>query len=163
MLAPNTNRRTRRAAARDDKDLGRSIVPTNSRSNDQSQGSHGNIAICPPCGVKFTPLTSRQRYCSVRCRVAAFRASRKSCNATDDARPGNEKINAVRQDPIKKAQINEGVRNAKNWARRPPIYGPRQVIEDEVFAGREWHQVVSDDGVVSLVAKLGKPLIRGTP
>jgi hypothetical protein len=36
------------------------------------------------------------------------------------------------------------------------------VIEAEVFRGREWRQEVSADGVVSLVAKYSKPLLRGT-
>jgi hypothetical protein len=34
------------------------------------------------------------------------------------------------------------------------------VIEAEVFAGREWRQEVSADGVVCLVAKYSKPLIE---
>jgi hypothetical protein len=58
-------------------------------------------------------------------------------------------------DPPKKSNGVNGLQAAKSGS-TPAIYGPRQIIEREVIGGCDWHEVVSPDGVVCMVAQLGR-------
>jgi hypothetical protein len=57
--------------------------------------------------------------------------------------------------PIKKSNGFNGLQAAKSRS-TPGIYGPREVIATELFAGLDWSSVASPDGVICMVARLGR-------
>jgi hypothetical protein len=103
-----------------------------------SRGPQASLLPCTHCGTKFAPRKPWQLYCSPRCRLAGFRGA-DAFHETDDAPPQNRKIIDVRPN----VALGSG-----------GICAPRDVIEGELFAGRNWRETVSADGVASMVARI---------
>jgi hypothetical protein len=111
--------------------------------------------ICLGCGRQVERHARQQRYCSLECRKgesAGFQSARAQCTSSS-------KQNAVRASngfgpdgPPEKA--NDFRRLAKG------VFGPARVMAAEIFAGREWREVVSHDGVRSYVSILRQPALR---
>jgi len=105
---------------------------------------------CAMCGRTVTRRSRQQKYCSDRCRDFARRENndrttiKNSVLGQDTRKPTN---------PLKKLNGFNGLQAAKSGS-IPRIYGPRQVIERELFAGCDWHEEVSPDGVVVQVTQL---------
>ena len=114
--------------------------------------------LCPACGKRTKRKSRQQVYCSPKCRKAGAYA-----------RNGRTAINF----PASVRHTGLGTKSPKNVngfnALHPPksassagIVAPRAVIEAEVFAGREWREIESRDGVTSHITTLRKPaLVRG--
>ena len=105
---------------------------------------------CEACGRTVMRRSRQQRFCSDRCRDFARRENNASTAfknpvvGEDTGKPTN---------PPKKSSGVNGLHGAKSGS-TPRIFGPRQVIERELFGGREWHEEVSPHGVVTQVARL---------
>ena len=105
---------------------------------------------CDACGRTVVRCSRQQRFCSDRCRDFARRennaptAFKNPVVGEDTGKPTN---------PTKKLNGFNGLRGAKSGS-TPRIFGPRQVIERELFGGRDWHEEVSPHGVVTQVARL---------
>jgi phage FluMu protein Com len=105
---------------------------------------------CAVCGRVVARASRQQRFCSARCRKRHAYAE----NARTDVF-----VSALGQhsgsgtNPPKKSNGFNGVQAAKSGS-NPPIYAPPWVIERELFAGRDWHEAVSPDGVVTKIARL---------
>jgi len=103
---------------------------------------------CEACGRTVRRRSRQQKYCSDRCRQFALRennartAFKNPVLGQDTGRVTN---------PPKKLNGFNGLQAAKT---RPTsrIYGPRDVIEAELFAGLDWTAVESSDGVTCMVA-----------
>lgn len=112
------------------------------------------LITCERCGHPFLQRSIRaQRYCSDRCRVAAYRGAGRVTNegvATPIATP-LDKI-AVRPRVI--AETPGKSHSLHGRKQGGSIAGPPHVIAVEVVAGRAWRQVSSVDGVVCEVALL---------
>jgi hypothetical protein len=104
------------------------------------------------CGRTVTRHSRQQRYCSDRCRDFARRenkartANKNSVLGEDTGKPTN---------PPKKLNGFNELQAAKSGS-TPRIHAPRRVIERELFAGRDWREEVSPDGVTVQVAQLGR-------
>jgi hypothetical protein len=110
---------------------------------------------CEACGRSVTRRSKQQRFCSARCRQFALRENRAR---TAIKNPVLGMDTGPVTNPPKKLNGFNGLQGAKLGS-TPRIYGPRHVLERELFAGSDWQQVVSPDGVVTQVARLG----RATP
>jgi hypothetical protein len=131
-------RQTREAArhghadtqARDDNDLG---------------GRAGNAAICTACSAPLHPKpgSRRQRYCGAACRQAGHRRALK--------RAGQAKVPLSRSTEIS-PPISSSVPMV--FTDQVPRVNavPRAVIEVELIAGRDWHEMTSADGAICAVA-----------
>jgi hypothetical protein len=64
--------------------------------------------------------------------------------------------------PLKKSNDFNELQAAKSWS-TPHIFGPREVIERELFTGRDWVLLVSPDGVVCAAASLRKRRLARLP
>lgn len=106
----------------------------------------GNAMTCANCGASLQPKrgSRRQRYCDDACRKTAFRAAKWLARY--------EVPEAGRSVEILPA-ISTAI--PPDFADRPPrIYGPRNVIEAEVFGGRQWREIVSANGVRAFVTDM---------
>jgi endogenous inhibitor of DNA gyrase (YacG/DUF329 family) len=103
---------------------------------------------CEACGRNVTRHSRQQRYCSDRCREWAKGQGRvrKSFLGRDTGASPN---------PPKKLNGFNGLQAAKSGSTLR-IFGPRRVIERELIAGRDWHEEISPDGVVTQVTRLGR-------
>jgi hypothetical protein len=105
---------------------------------------------CAACGRTVTRHSRQQRYCSDRCRDFIRRenkartAIKNPVVVVDTAKPTN---------PPKKSNGFNSLQAAKSGS-TPRICAPRHVLERELFAGRDWHQEISPDGVVVQVTQL---------
>jgi hypothetical protein len=106
---------------------------------------------CPVCGRIVARKTRQQRFCSDRCRERSKESergkerSRKALMGWHTGAP---------TEPLKKANNFsrfEQPKSGSSIARKPFL---DEVIEAEVFGGREWRQVTSSDGVVCQVSTL---------
>jgi len=105
---------------------------------------------CEACGRTVARRSRQQKYCSDRCRDFARREN----NArTAFKNPVVGQDTGKRTNPFKKSNGFNGLHGAKSRS-TPRIFGPRQVIERELFGGRDWTPVVSPDGVIAQVARL---------
>jgi hypothetical protein len=103
---------------------------------------------CESCGRTVARKGRGQRWCSDRCRERAKNRTRKAgLGGYTGAPPTPQKI------------VNEinGVRGPKSQL-YPGIFAPAYIVRAEVFTGRQWAPVVSDDGVVCHVRR--KPAAR---
>ena len=98
---------------------------------------------CEACGRTVARRSRQQKYCSDRCRDFARRennartAFKNPVVGQDTGRVTN---------PPKKSNGFNGLHGA-NPGPTPRIYGPRRVIDVELFGGRDWHEESSPDGV----------------
>jgi hypothetical protein len=104
---------------------------------------HGNAGACTVCGKLINPKrgSRRQRYCSYRCRDEARRTRNFAVSAT--TRRGSQAIpRSVENKPINSngCKADFAGRGSSPSSRKLRIEGPRDIIEAEVFRGREWRQ-----------------------
>jgi len=105
---------------------------------------------CAMCGRTVMRRSRQQKYCSDRCRDFTRRenngrtAIKNPVVVVDTAKPTNppKKLNGFNELQLGKSGSN------------PRIFAPWHVIERELFVGRDWHEEVSPDGVVTQVAQV---------
>jgi hypothetical protein len=89
-----------------------------------------------------------QQFCSKRCRQQAH-YEKSIAEGRFDPVLGQD--SALPTTPLKKLNGFNGLQAAKSRS-NPRIFGPRDVIEVELFAGHDWTPVVSPNGVTCMVA-----------
>jgi hypothetical protein len=111
---------------------------------------HGNAATCGACGEQMAPKrgSRRQRYCSTRCRADAHRGRKNSISGHS-----GRALRSVQNRPV-----NSIACKGDFACRGYGIEGPRDVIA-QVFAGRAWDEIISEDGVRSLVSDLPRRML----
>jgi hypothetical protein len=139
----------------------------------QLQVHRGNAATCQRCGK---PLAAKRtgrkpRYCSARCRDAHRRQLNFDFCATTRAaitgafkNPARYPHQAKPRNAKNSPAISSGCR--ANLAGRGSVDKAlwRSIVEREVFAGRDWREVTSSDGVKSEVTMLRpRPLREVAP
>src|SRR5262249_60950736 len=107
---------------------------------------------CEICGRTVVRRSRQQRFCSDRCRQFTLREN-KARTAFKNPVLGQDTGRVT--NPPKKSNGVNGLQ-AVNPGPTPPIYGPRWVIERELLGGRDWHEEISPDGVLTQVARLRK-------
>jgi hypothetical protein len=90
-----------------------------------------------------TRASRQQKYCSTRCRQQAHYGKLVAEGRFD---PISGQDTALPTNPPKKSNGVNNLQGAKSGS-TPDIYGPRDVIDAELFAGRDWTPIVSPDGV----------------
>jgi len=98
---------------------------------------------CPACGHVVERKARQQRFCSPRCKENARQRTRKASLGQDTRAPTH---------PHKFVNENNTLQNRK-WRPSLGISAPPAVISEELFAGREWERVTSEDGVTCLVSR----------
>jgi hypothetical protein len=117
---------------------------------------------CLTCNDPFAsnPIGRRKKYCSARCRKAAFRStSQHFATAMDDG--SKTKIKTLYAPLIQNTERNDvkspcAARSDKTKKKTlgRGVVGPRCVIEAEINGALTWTTITSSDGVRSLVAQL---------
>jgi hypothetical protein len=102
------------------------------------------------CGRAVARASRQQKFCSVRCRQQAHYEKLVAEGRFD---PVLGQDTALPTNPPEKLNGVNDLRGGKAGS-TPRIFGPRDVIDVELFADRDWAPVVSPDGVVSQVARL---------
>ena len=126
------------------------LVHSDTRSPRNPQAARRDTPVkCPVCGRVVPRASRRQRFCSARCRQQAHYGKLVAEGRFD---PVLGQDTALPTNPPKKFSDINGLQAAKTWS-TPRIFGPRQVIERELFAGREWHEEISPVGLVTQVAR----------
>ena len=104
---------------------------------------------CLSCGRTVARNARQQNYCSTKCRKRNWGKKRcRKAGLTTDTREATNSPKLV-------SKINS-VRVTKSGP-IPPVFGLAHIIHAEVFAGRKWKQVTSQDGVTCLVAQAVSP------
>jgi hypothetical protein len=104
---------------------------------------------CAVCGRVVPRASRQQKFCSARCRKRHAYAE----NArTDVFSNGLGQHSGNGANPPKKSNGFNGLQAAESRS-TPSIYGPRRVIERELVADRDWHAVISPDGVAGEVTQ----------
>lgn len=104
-----------------------------------------NAPIQCPCGRAAPRKTRQQRYCSEKCRKRKWGEMR--CRKAGLGRDTGEATN-----PIKFVSNINGLQATKSRP-SPCILAPAVVIDRELFAGRKWERVTSEDGVSCLIVR----------
>ena len=132
---------------------------TNGSGRD-AQVRHGNAASCQNCGEPIIPKrgSRRQRFCNSRCKDEARRNRNNAiCGRArypSGPVPRSVKNSHANSNGCKADFAGRGSVDKALW---------RSIVELEVYAGRDWSEVVSSDGVVSQVAMLWPRALRGVP
>lgn len=128
----------------------RQPVPANSTGagNMQAVSKH-EFVRCPVCESKFRRRARQQRYCSPPC----MRKANYLRKAGSGLLLGQDTA-LVRNPPKSSREIN--ALQAAKLRSSARIIGPRAATQSEIFAGREWREVVSTSGVTSYVSPIGK-------
>jgi endogenous inhibitor of DNA gyrase (YacG/DUF329 family) len=105
---------------------------------------------CPVCGRAAQRKSRNQRFCSARCRKRDYEKN----GRTRVIFAGLGLDTRDHDAPSQKPNGFNGLQAAKSGS-TPRIHGPRDVIATELFNGRDWIPVVSPDGVIAHVARLG--------
>ena len=115
------------------------------------------LVICPACGRRIERTARHQIFCSPECRKSTFQEKGRCLTPkTENKTLYGPPIQKCGTKPLKNI-------NPINHLQKR-IFGPRHVLEVEVFAGRAWREVVSSGGVVvSHVAQLRPPALRRAP
>jgi hypothetical protein len=103
---------------------------------------------CPVCNKRVQRRARQQSYCSRKCRQ---RAHYDKSVAEGGFHPLLGKDTGLPTNPPQKS-CNFSELQATKTGSSLRIYGPARVIERELFAGRDWCEATSTDGVVCLVA-----------
>jgi hypothetical protein len=120
------------------------------------QAAHRNVPVhCPVCDRTVQRKSRNQQFCSTRCRQQAHYEKSVAEGRFDPVLGGQA---ALPTSTPKKSNGTNGLQAAKSRS-TSCICGPRDVIEVELFAGRDWTPAVSPDGVVCMVAAR----LRGRP
>jgi len=109
---------------------------------------------CPICECKFSRRSRQQRYCSPPC----MRKANYIRKAGSGLLLGQ--YTAFVPNPPKSSREINNLQRAKTQS-SARIIGPPAVIQGEVFAGREWREVISAGGVKSFVCQLRKSALVG--
>jgi hypothetical protein len=120
--------------------------PNRARHRDQ-------MVICPGCERRVARKSRQQTYCSTRCRKRGAYAKNGRNGRTAIYSDGLGRDSGLGTDPHRK----DNDFNALQWSKSGSstgIHGARRVVEAELFAGREWREVTSSDGVRSQVGQL---------
>ena len=96
----------------------------------------------------MTRASRQQKYCSTRCRQQAHYGKLVAEGRFD---PISGQDTALPTNPPKKFNGVNNLQGAKTGS-TSRIFGPRDVIDAELFAGRDWTPVVSPDGVTCMIA-----------
>ena len=104
---------------------------------------------CEACGHAVIRRSRQQRFCSDRCRDFARRENN-ARTAFKNPVVGQDTGKPTK--PPKKSNGFNSLQAAKSGS-TPRIFGLRRVIERELFAGCDWHEETSPDGVVIQVAR----------
>ena len=121
---------------------------------------HGNAVTCQNCGEPIIPKrgSRRQRFCNSRCKDEARRNRNNAiCGRArypSGSMPRSVKNSHANSNGCKADFGGRGSVDKALW---------RAIVETEVFAGRDWHEVTSADGVVSQVAVMRPRVLRGVP
>jgi len=98
---------------------------------------------CASCNKTVERQSRRQQFCSKKCCERARKRTRKAGLGTNTRAPAN---------PPKFGNKINGL-----WPSKPRPYpgisAPAAVIHGELFAGRKWEPVTSEDGVTCLIAR----------
>lgn len=109
---------------------------------------------CEFCDREVARASRRQRFCSKRCRQQAHYEKLVAEGRFD---PILDRDSALPTNPHKKLNGLNALQAAKSGS-NPRIYGPRRVIEAELFRGGNWSSITSPDGVTVSVTRLwGRP------
>jgi hypothetical protein len=100
--------------------------------------------ICAGCGRQVARRARQQRFCSARCQEKARTRVRKTVLGRDTRAPRN---------PPKKHKQFKALQRAKMLS-STRIWGPADVIDAEVWGGREWQPAISGGGVEIEVGRL---------
>jgi hypothetical protein len=118
------------------------------RQADVLHGHHRDAPVrCPVCDKRVQRRARQQTYCSRKCRQRAHYDKSVAEGRFDPTNP-----------PQKFRNFSELQATKTGSSLR--IYGPAGVIERELFAGRDWCEATSTDGVVCLVASLSRTPTR---
>jgi hypothetical protein len=115
---------------------------------------------CASCGREVARQARRQKFCSARCKERARTRVRSGAQAS---RPVRAKQNRARAnlptDPPKNINQVNAARRAKGG-----IVAPVDILDVEVFGGRDWRPATSSGGVSIQVGRLRqRALMRGRP
>jgi hypothetical protein len=122
------------------------LTTSPSNASNTTQGARRRCATNKPLAIK---RTGRPRsYCSDRCRDAGRRQANFAVSAR--TRPDHQRCHET---PKKAVQV-QCFPAATQSIDPPRISGPRNVLEAELIARRQWHQAASRDGVICQVAQL---------
>jgi hypothetical protein len=122
--------------------------------NGPTQGARRRCANCDkPLAIKQTGRT--RLYCSARCRDARRRQANFAVSA--QTRPGHPRCHETPKKVVRAQCFPVATQSIDP----PRISGPRNVLEAELIAGRQWHQAASPDGVICQVAQLAPRAIDG--
>ena len=118
-----------------------------------NRARHRNdMVVCPGCERRVARKSRQQTYCSPKCRARGHYKK----NGRGRVFYGDwGRDSAFLTDPL----IKDSDFNALQWSKSGSstgIVGPQHVIQAEVFGSREWHEVISADGVRSQVSTLGR-------
>jgi hypothetical protein len=116
--------------------------------NQQQRARRDAPFQCACCGRGVARATLHQKFCSARCRVTHFRKNGHTAIISGGLGQATGRVTH----PPKKLNGFKILQAAKSGS-TPAICGPQRVIERELFAGREWHEQVSPDGVAIQVTR----------
>jgi hypothetical protein len=105
---------------------------------------------CPVCDKRVQRKARQQIYCSRKCRQQAHYGK---LVAEGRFNPVLGKDTGLPTNPPRKS-CNFSKLQATKTGSNLRICGPARVTERELFAGRDWREATSTDGVVCLVASL---------
>jgi hypothetical protein len=115
-------------------DIGNATVTASNRDQ---------MVVCPGCERRVARKSRQQVYCSSKCRKRGAYAKNGRTAIYSD---GLGHDSGLGTDPHRK----DNDFNALQWSKSGSsagILGQRRIIAAEVFAGREWQEAVSEDGV----------------
>jgi hypothetical protein len=114
--------------------------------------------ICVRCGRDVPRRARQQKFCSNRCREATKERSRKT--GVDAKKVGGRyPTTSAPPNPPKRVNSFNVLRTPKTQSRLSQKLR-RQVIETEIFGGREWQPGVSSGGVAYEVSRLRPRALR---
>jgi hypothetical protein len=120
-------------------------TPNISRTPHIQAARRDTLVRCPTCGATVSRAARQQRFCSTRCRKRAIRGP---------ARYQTSKNNfaSLCEPLIENHGTNPPKNTNRNNAPQRGISGPKSVVQVEIVEARAWAEVVSSDGVRSLVS-----------
>ena len=107
---------------------------------------------CVVCGRVVARTSRQQKFCSVRCRQRNAYAENVRTGVFTDVLSQDT---ALPTKPTQKPNGFNDLRVAKLGS-SSRIYGPGRVVEAELFTGMDWSPATSPNGVVCVVARLGR-------
>lgn len=103
-----------------------------------------DVVVCAHCGEDTPRRSHRQKYCSDECKEKARTRVRKSFLGSDTGAPTKAKKKR------RNFNVLQGRKSGSTVSISLDLW--HVVVDVEIFAGRRWAKVTSDDGVVCLVS-----------